>query len=67
VRETPPQQQIHFIRNLYRAARCRATIFPLIPAYYYRPPGLDDMAREFAYRVPLTWAFLNPKPSNRKG
>jgi 4-hydroxy-3-polyprenylbenzoate decarboxylase len=49
VRETP-LNKIH-IRNLYRAADAGATIFPLIPAYYYRPATLDDMAREFAYRV----------------
>jgi len=49
VRETP-LNKIH-IRNLYRAADAGATIFPLIPAFYYRPASLDDMAREFAYRV----------------
>ena len=49
VRETP-LNKIH-IRNLYRAADAGATIFPLIPAFYYRPANLDDMAREFAYRV----------------
>jgi 4-hydroxy-3-polyprenylbenzoate decarboxylase len=49
VRETP-LNKIH-IRNLFRAADAGATIFPLIPAFYYRPAGLEDMAREFAYRV----------------
>ena len=49
VRETP-LNKIH-IRNLYRAADAGATIFPLIPAFYYRPTSLDEMAREFAYRV----------------
>ena len=49
VREAP-LNKIH-IRNLYRAADAGANIFPLIPAYYYRPATLDDMAREFAYRV----------------
>ena len=49
VRETP-LNKIH-IRNMYRAADAGATIFPLIPAFYYRPANLDDMAREFAYRV----------------
>jgi 4-hydroxy-3-polyprenylbenzoate decarboxylase len=49
VRETP-LNKIH-IRNLYRAADAGATIFPLIPAYYYQPASLDDLAREFAYRV----------------
>ena len=49
VRETP-LNKIH-IRNLYRAADAGATIFPLIPAFYYRPASLDEMAREFVYRV----------------
>jgi len=49
VRETP-LNKIH-IRNMYRAADAGATVFPLIPAFYYRPATLDDMAREFAYRV----------------
>jgi flavin prenyltransferase len=49
VRETP-LNKIH-IRNMYRAADAGATIFPLIPAFYYRPATLDAMAREFAYRV----------------
>jgi 4-hydroxy-3-polyprenylbenzoate decarboxylase len=49
VRETP-LNKIH-IRNLDRAADAGATIFPLIPAYYYRPATLDELAREFAYRV----------------
>jgi flavin prenyltransferase len=49
VRETP-LNKIH-IRNMYRAADAGATVFPLIPAFYYQTASLDDMAREFAYRV----------------
>ena len=49
VRETP-LNKIH-IRNMYRAADAGATIFPLIPAFYYGPASLDELAREFAYRV----------------
>ena len=49
VRETP-LNKIH-IRNMYRAADAGATIFPLIPAFYYRPASLDDLASEFAHRV----------------
>lgn len=49
VRETP-LNKIH-IRNLFRAADAGGTIFPLIPAYYYGPTTLDELAREFAYRV----------------
>ena len=49
IRETP-LNKIH-IRNMYRAADAGATVFPLIPAFYYHPASLDEMAREFAYRV----------------
>jgi len=49
VRETP-LHKIH-LRNMFRAADAGATIFPLIPAFYYRPASLDEMAREFVYRV----------------
>jgi flavin prenyltransferase len=49
VRETP-LNKIH-IRNMYRAADAGATIFPLIPAFYYGPASLDELAHEFAYRV----------------
>ncbi len=49
VRETP-LNKIH-IRNMYRAADAGATIFPLIPAYYFRPATLDQMAHEFACRI----------------
>lgn len=49
LRETP-LNKIH-IRNMYRAADAGATIFPLIPAYYFRPATLDQMAHELACRV----------------
>ena len=49
VRETP-LNKIH-IRNMYRAADAGAIIFPLIPAYYFRPATLEQMAHEFVCRV----------------
>ena len=49
LRETP-LNKIH-IRNMYRAADAGATIFPLIPAFYNKPPSQDEMARQFACRV----------------
>jgi 4-hydroxy-3-polyprenylbenzoate decarboxylase len=49
VRETP-LNKIH-IRNMYRAADAGATIYPLIPTFYNRPVTLEDMARQFAFRV----------------
>jgi 4-hydroxy-3-polyprenylbenzoate decarboxylase len=49
VRETP-LNKIH-IRNMYRAADAGATIYPLMPAFYFRPTSLDQIACEFASRV----------------
>lgn len=65
VRETP-LNKIH-IRNLYRAADAGATIFPLIPACYYGPATLDDMAREFAYRVLAHIGLPQPDAFQWKG
>ena len=58
VRETP-LNKIH-LRNMYRAADAGATVFPLIPTFYNRPSGPEEMARQFAYRV-LTHIGL-PEP-----
>jgi flavin prenyltransferase len=49
VRETP-LNKVH-IRNMSLAADAGATIFPLIPAFYYHPPSWEAMAHEFANRV----------------
>ena len=49
VRETP-LNKIH-IRNMYRAADAGATVYPLIPTFYNLPQSVDEMARQFAYRV----------------
>lgn len=65
VRETP-LNKIH-IRNMYRAADAGATIFPLIPAFYYRPTSLDEMAREFAYRVLAHLGLSQPQAFRWKG
>ncbi len=65
VRETP-LNKIH-IRNMYRAADAGATIFPLIPAFYYRPASLDEMAREFAYRVLAHVGLPQPQAFRWKG
>jgi 4-hydroxy-3-polyprenylbenzoate decarboxylase len=65
VRETP-LNKIH-IRNMYRAADAGATIFPLVPAFYYRPATLDDMAREFAYRVLAHVGLPQPHAFRWKG
>jgi len=65
VRETP-LNKIH-IRNMYRAADAGATVFPLIPAFYYRPTSLDEMAREFAYRVLAHLGLPQPQAFHWKG
>jgi 4-hydroxy-3-polyprenylbenzoate decarboxylase len=65
VRETP-LNKIH-IRNLYRAADAGATIFPLIPAFYYRPASLDELACEFAYRVLAHLGLPQPDAFRWKG
>ena len=65
VRETP-LNKIH-IRNMYRAADAGATIFPLIPAFYYGPASLDEMAREFAYRVLAHLGLPQPAAFRWKG
>jgi flavin prenyltransferase len=65
VRETP-LNKIH-IRNMYRAADAGATIFPLIPAFYYGPASLDDVAREFAYRVLAHLGLPQPHAFRWKG
>jgi flavin prenyltransferase len=65
VRETP-LNKIH-IRNMYRAADAGATIFPLIPAFYYRPASLDEMAREFASRVLAHVGLPQPQAFRWKG
>jgi len=65
VRETP-LNKIH-IRNMYRAADAGATIFPLIPAYYFRPATLDHMAHEFACRVLAHIGLPQPDAYKWKG
>lgn len=49
VRETP-FNRIH-LRNLTLAAEAGATIFPVIPAFYFKPVSTEEIAREFVNRV----------------
>jgi len=58
LRETP-FNKIH-IRNMGLAAEAGATIYPIIPAFYNRPAGFDEMVRQFVSRV-LTHLGL-PQP-----
>jgi 4-hydroxy-3-polyprenylbenzoate decarboxylase len=49
VRETP-FNRIH-LRNMTLAAEAGATIFPIIPAFYFLPSSTEDIAREYVNRV----------------
>jgi len=49
VREAP-FNLIH-LRNMTLAAEAGATIFPVIPAFYFHPSSTDDIAREYVNRV----------------
>ena len=65
VRETP-LNKIH-IRNMYRAADAGATIYPLIPAFYFRPTSLEQIASEFANRVLAHIGLPQPDAYRWKG
>ncbi|MFY9561240.1 MAG: UbiX family flavin prenyltransferase [Terriglobales bacterium] len=65
VRETP-LNKVH-IRNMSLAADAGATIFPLIPAFYYHPPSLEAMAKEFANRVLGHIGLVQPDAYRWKG
>ena len=49
VRETP-FNRIH-LRNMSLAAEAGAVVFPVIPAFYFRPVDSTEMARQFVCRV----------------
>ncbi len=49
VRETP-FNRIH-LRNMALAAEAGAVIFPVIPAFYFKPTDSTEMARQFVCRV----------------
>lgn len=49
VRETP-FNLIH-LRNMTLAAEAGATIFPVIPAFYFQPASTDEIAHEYVNRV----------------
>ncbi len=49
VRETP-FNRIH-LRNMTLAAEAGATIFPVIPAMYFKPTSIDDIVQQYCCRV----------------
>jgi len=65
VRETP-FNLIH-LRNMTLAAEAGATIFPLIPAFYFRPVSTDEIAREFVNRVLAHVGLPQPNAYQWKG
>jgi len=52
---------------MYRAADAGATVFPLIPAFYFGPATLDQMAHEFASRVLAHIGLPQPDAYRWKG
>jgi flavin prenyltransferase len=65
VRETP-FNLIH-LRNMTLAAEAGATIFPLIPAFYFHPVSTEDIAREFVNRVLAHVGLPQPEAYQWKG
>ena len=65
VRETP-FSLIH-LRNMTLAAEAGATIFPVIPAFYFRPVSTDEIAREFVNRVLAHVGLQQPHAYQWKG
>jgi len=65
VRETP-FNLIH-LRNMTLAAEAGATIFPLIPAFYFRPVSTEEIAREFVNRVLAHVGLPQPDAYQWKG
>ncbi len=49
VRETP-FNRIH-LRNMTLAAEAGATIYPVIPALYFKPGSIDEIAHQYCCRV----------------
>ncbi len=65
VRETP-FNLIH-LRNMTLATEAGATIFPVIPAFYFRPVSTDEIAREFVNRVLAHLGLPQPGAFQWKG
>ena len=65
VRETP-FNLIH-LRNMTLATEAGATIFPVIPAFYFRPVSTDEIAHEFVNRVLAHVGLPQPDAYQWKG
>ncbi len=65
VRETP-FNRIH-LRNMNLAAEAGATIFPVIPAMYFKPETLDEIVTQFCCRVLAHMGLTQPDAYRWKG
>jgi len=65
IRETP-LNRIH-LRNMTLAAEAGATIFPVIPAFYFHPESTDEIAREYVNRVLAHVGLYQPDAFQWKG
>ena len=65
LRETP-FNLIH-LRNMTLAAEAGATIFPVVPAFYFNPVSTDEIAREFVNRVLAHVGLPQPDAYQWKG
>ena len=65
LRETP-LNRIH-LENMLRAHDAGAKLMPAMPAFYYGPKTIDDIAEQFAYRVLAQAGLVHEKQYRWKG
>ena len=65
IRDTP-FNRIH-LENMLRAEQAGAEIFPIIPAFYFRPRTIDDLVNQFCFRVLAHLGLDQPEQFHWKG
>lgn len=65
LRETP-LNRIH-LENMLRVHDAGATMMPAMPAFYYEPKTIEDLAEQFAYRVLAQLGLPDEKQYRWKG
>ncbi len=65
LRETP-LNRIH-LENMLRVHDAGATVMPAMPAFYYEPKTIEDLAEQFAYRVLAQLGLPHEKQYRWKG
>ncbi len=65
LRETP-LNRIH-LENMLRVHDAGATVMPAMPAFYYEPKTIEDLAKQFAYRVLARLGLPHEKQYRWKG